>query len=327
MTPVDGMTWVFDDIYNKGKDGDDPDIEIIEVSIHDNPYVSEVAAQRILGSYGTDERKARESGLFIELGGRVFKEFAKETHVIPYVLPPRDWEWYCSFDHGYNNPTAILWHAVSPENNVITFSEHYQSEMTVKEHAAVFHSRNAAFGRVPDIVCGDPAMHQRSGISGTSIVQEYAEHGVYIATEGIPRDVQAGVNRMTQYLRLNPDNKAHWNITENCNALINELLRLRWQTWATRKGEFENNKKEKIHKKDDHAADSSRYFFTMLPDLTPEEIADHAAMDRWAKVQAAVGPSVSGVSTSGTWDEMLGKRIKTSWQTKESGDLFGLEYD
>lgn len=327
MTPVEGMTWVFDDIYNKGKDGDHPDIEVVEVSIHDNPYVSEEAVERVLGSYDADERRARERGQFIELGGRVFKEFAKETHVVPFVLPSRDWEWYCSIDHGFNNPTAMLWHAVSPNNRVITFSEHYKSEMTVKEHAAVFHARNAGFDRIPDIVCGDPAMHQRSGITGSSIVQEYAEHGVYIATEGIPRDVQAGVNRMTQYLRLNPDNKAHWSITENCDALINELLRLHWQTWATRKGGFENNKKEKIHKKDDHAADSSRYFFTMLPDLTPEDIVDQSAMNKFARITAAVGNSTTPVPVTGRWDELLKNRVQTQWKTQEFGDLYGMEYD
>ena len=31
MTPVEGMTWVFSDIYTPGKLGDDPDIEVIEV--------------------------------------------------------------------------------------------------------------------------------------------------------------------------------------------------------------------------------------------------------------------------------------------------------
>ena len=327
MTPVEGMTWVYDDIYMKGKDHDHPDIEVVEVSIHDNPYISTDAVSRVLGAYAKDERDARESGQFIQLGGRVFPEFARDTHVIPYVLPPRNWEWYCSIDHGFNNPTAMLWHAVSPDNQVITFSEHYESEMTVKEHAEVFHIRNAGFDRVPDIVTGDPAMAQRNGITGTSIIQEYAEHGVYISTEGLPRDVSIGVNKMTQYLRLNPENKAHWNITENCDALINEMLRLHWQTWATRKGAFENNKKEKIHKKDDHAADSSRYFFTLLPDLTPEEISDVSAIQRFDNLTAAVGHYVTGAPVSGTWDELISKRTKTEWGVQSASDLYGLEFD
>lgn len=328
MTPTEGMTWVYQDLYLKGKDETDPDIKVIEVDISENPYISSEAVARILEGYDKDERNARAHGQFVQLGGRVFKEFAKETHVIPYVLPPRNWEWYVSIDHGFNNPTAMLWHAVSPDNRVITFSEHYESEMTVKEHAEIFHLRNSGFNRIPDFVVGDPALNQRSGITGTSIVQEYAEYGVFVSTEGIPRDVMTGVNKMTQYLRLNPENVPHWQITENCDAFINEMLHLRWQTWATRKSAFQNNKKEKIHKKDDHAADSARYFATMLPDLTPEDIVDQAPIDRFRKITAAVGEYVTGTPVAGHWDELIAQRSQaTVWKVQSETDLYGLEYD
>lgn len=340
MTPVEGMSWVYDDLYVPGKDQNDPDIEVIEVDMLENPHVSPEAAERYLKTLDDQERKAREHGHFVQLGGRVFKEFAKDTHVIELTdsrltnsAPPLDWEWYVSIDHGFNNPTAMLWHAVSPDNQVITFSEHYKSEMTVKEHAAIFHARNAAFGRVPDIVCGDPAMHQRNAITGTSIVQEYAEHGVFISTDGIPRDVATGVNTMTQYLRLDANNKPHWYITENCDAFINEMLRLRWKTWSNRKMQYENNKHEQIHKKDDHACDSARYFFTLLPDLTP--IEDAAVAENNGLLHAVVGNSVTAAPISGSWDQLLASQTRSEgssgssqkWNIRQSQDLGGLEWD
>jgi phage terminase large subunit-like protein len=341
MTPVEGMSWVYDDLYHPGKELGDPDIEVIEVDMLDNPHVSKEAAERFLRTLDKDEREAREHGKFVQLGGRVFKQFSKDTHVVESFTPPLDWEWYVSIDHGFNNPTAMLWHAVSPKDEVITFSEHYKSEMTVAEHAAVFHARNAMLGRVPDVICGDPAMHQRSAITGTSIIQEYADNGVYISTEGIPRDVQVGVNRMTGYLRLNPDNKCHWHITENCDALINEMLRLRWKTWANRKGQYENNKHEQIHKKDDHACDSARYFFTLLPDLTPMEERDPTEVLN-AALAGAVGHAVTAAPVSGSWDQLLARQnsqgggysgseghsgSSQKWRISASSDLAGFEYD
>lgn len=326
MTPVEGMTWVFEDLFDKP----DEDVEIITVDMAENPYVSADARNRFLKTLDKDERDAREHGKFIQLGGLVFKQFNKDTHVIPSTTPPKDWEWYVSIDHGYNNPTAMLWHAVSRDDQVITFSEHYASEMTIKEHAAVFHERNKSFGRVPDIVCGDPAMHQRSPITGTSLIQEYGDHGVFISTEGIPKDVQVGVNRINQYLRLDANNKSHWQITEDCNALINELQRLRWKTWANRKAVFENNKHEQIHKKDDHACDSTRYFFTLLPDLGPVDDEPNS-VDYNSILKTVIGPSVAGTGISGTWDEMLSARIKAGetgpWKITQFSDLSGLEYD
>src|SRR4030095_5901711 len=148
MTPVEGMTWVFEDLFDKP----DEDVEIITVDMAENPYVSADARNRFLKTLDKDERDAREHGKFIQLGGLVFKQFARATHVIPAIVPPKDWEWYTSIDHGYNNPTAMLWHAVSRDDQVITFSEHYESEMTIKEHAAVFHERNKAFGRVHAVI-------------------------------------------------------------------------------------------------------------------------------------------------------------------------------
>lgn len=341
MTPVEGMSWVYDDLYVPGKSALSADIEVIEVDMLDNPYIDKASAERYLSTLDPQERKAREHGHFVQLGGRVLKEFAKETHVIEPIIPPLDWEWYVSIDHGFNNPTAILWHAVSPDNYVITFSEHYKSEMTVKEHAAIYHARNALFSRVPDVVCGDPAMHQRSGITGTSIIQEYADAGVYISTEGIPKDTAVGINKMTQYLRLDADNKPHWQVTENCDALINEALRLRWKTWANRKMQYENNKHEQIHKKDDHACDSTRYFFTLMPDLTP--LSDGTPEQISRGLAAAVGHAVVAAPLSGSWDKLLAHRLGTeasgnvgfgrpsgqgqNWNIQESYDLNGFEYD
>lgn len=149
MTPVEGMTWIYDDLYLPGKDGNDENIEVIEVDMAENPHVSETARNRYLNTLDQEERRAREHGHFVQQGGRVLKEFAIDTHVIAPIVPDRGWEWYVSIDHGFNNPTAILWHAVSPDDQVITFSEHYQSEMTVKEHAQIFHERNKQFGRAP----------------------------------------------------------------------------------------------------------------------------------------------------------------------------------
>jgi phage terminase large subunit-like protein len=306
MTPVEGMSWIFDDIYQPGLEGH-PDIEVIEIEMQENPHLSTEAINRFLDSLDPDERKARERGEFVAIGGRVFKMFNETDHVIDPIMPPKNWNWFVSFDHGLNNPTAIEWHAVSPDNEVITFDEHYASEMTVAEHAAVFHEVVKKHGKFPDFIVGDPAMHQRNAVTGTSIVQEYASHGIYIAEAN--NNVESGVERMTQYLRIRKDGTPSWRITRNCPFLVKEMKKLRWATFSSRKMQYENNKQEKIHKKDDHACDSTRYFFSFMPDLTPQKPMVKDLNSLVAEHSAQIGAVPAG-AVSGSWDDLLAHQIK-----------------
>jgi phage terminase large subunit-like protein len=297
MTPVEGITWVHSVIYEPTVNGPDAliiepggpnhgavirnektEILVIEVDQDENPHLSEEGKRRGLSLLDTEEdRAARKSGKFVQLGGLIFKTFDKNVHVIPPFMPPKNWEWYSSTDHGWNNPSAWLWHAVAPNGDVYTFSEHYQSELTVEEHAAIVLMREALWEKTPDIRTGDPAMKQTTAHKGTSIIQEYAEQGIYISVDSVPRDVSIGILRMQQYLRVHPVTKQpRWFITENCVNLIAEIQKLRWKKYASKKADYENNKREEIHKKDDHACDSARYFFTFMPDLSLSDYVDPA---------------------------------------------------
>lgn len=329
MTPVEGMTWVYEDIFVPVVvKGTDKSIFVIQVDMLDNPHISPEAAESYLRTLDDDERKAREHGTFVQLGGLVYKKFDRKIHVIPAgeEYPPKDWLWYVSLDHGYNNPTAVLWHAVSPEGNIITFGEHYASEMTIEDHAYIIKQKNALFGKEPDYYVADPAIAQRSGITGTSIQAEYAMRNLYFALGN--NDVDTGVAKVQMYLRINPATGKPWRqITENCTHLIDEMSRLRWATYASKKMQFRNNPQEKIHKKDDHACDADRYFHTFLPDLSPEQMG--------VEEKPEPGPEMRGGKTKpyGSIDEVLAMMVApsrnplTEWSTTHHTDLTGLEAD
>lgn len=299
MTPVEGITWLYDSIYIPVTDSESTEIIeeagnaygqvvrnkememlIVEVDSAENPYLSKKGMQRSIALLDDEDKLARQSGKFVEMSGLVYKSFDINKHVIEPFVPPADWDWYMSIDHGWNNPTAILWHAVSPDGTVYTFSEHYASQMTIEQHATVIHMREAMWGREPDLRVGDPAMKQVTAVTGTSIIQEYADREVYISVDQIPRDVAIGIARIQQYLRVDTETgKPKWLITENCVNLIKEMRRLRWKKYASKKMQYENNKSEQIHKKDDHACDSARYFFTCMPELSSSDYVSPDAPD------------------------------------------------
>lgn len=272
LTPVQGMLWMYDDIYMLGKN--DPlgsDISVIEVETYENPYLeeAEIAKLEILLK---DEADSRIRGKFIRRGGLIYKDFDPQIHVINQINKiPDNWELYASGDHGYNNPTSWHWHGVDPDGNVVTFAEHYESEMVVSEHATRIKQINKIVGRDPGMYIGDPAMSQRNGITGSTIQSEYALNGIYINPAN--NDVLSGINKVNSYLQRNSAGKPRWYITRNCSHAIWEIQRYRWKTWASKQTERENNKYDIPHKKDDHAMDDIRYFFTIMPDLTPIPVA------------------------------------------------------
>lgn len=301
-TSVEGMGWTYEllwepaDLYRQRvsnseqstepRDNENADIGIFELSQKDNPYLKTAVESRGKYYVGMDEneRKIREDGAFLARAGRIFPSWNIHDHVLnEHFLPSEHWKIYTSTDFGWSNPTAWLWHAVHPDGRIYTFAEHYKSEMTVAQHSEVvlakevfMHLDSAKIIRV-----GDPNNGNAHVINGTSYVSEYASNGVYIGTENIPRDVQIGIEKMQGYVRLERrngwgENKPRWMISPNCVNLIRELKKLRRASYDSAKKAFDSNKREEVHKKDDHAFDSARYFFTHMPDLAPsvEEIIE-----------------------------------------------------
>jgi phage terminase large subunit-like protein len=268
MTPLLGLTWVYDDIYMKK---DEEGITVVEVSMDENEYLAKTEVDAFLQGLNAEERKARGEGKFTAIGGLIFKEFSPETHVIPPMIPPLSWEWYVSLDHGINNPTAILWHGVSPDGNIVTFSESYASDLTIEQHATTIHAREAHFGRTPDYRVIDPACRQRQAVTGDSIIAEYAKLDLHFIPGN--NDVAVGISKMRSYLALDGERKPRWYITEDCPNFIKEMQRYRYATYLSSKVASRSNLQEQPVKKDDHAIDSARYFITLMPDLQPVAIS------------------------------------------------------
>ena len=276
LTPLDGMTWIYDTLYVPGSEGSEI-INVVEASIHENTNLSTQAIQLYLDTVtDPDEKQARIAGKFIQLGGRVYKEYDPGTddnpgkHIIENFELPKSWDFHASMDHGLNNPTAWLFHGISPTGEVVTFWEHYANEMTVAEHAKVVLDACKALGRMPSLFIGDPSIAQRNAITMTSVQIEYSIHGIPIGLAN--NDVVVGINKVKSYLRDDPNTKRpRWKHTPNCVMLKKEMSRLRWKTYASKKMQHDMNPYEEVHKKGDHCPDALRYEFSIMPDLTPEK--------------------------------------------------------
>lgn len=277
MTPVEGMTWTFEEIYESAIRGQNNLVDVIQVAVQENTYLSPEAIIDVLAGYDEEGVKIRGTGEYVAIGGLVFKHYDPDIHVIKAGVPPKSWTHYMSLDAGYNNPTAVHFHAVSPTGEVVTYWEHYKSEMTVSQHAEIILAQEEKLrklGIVPFLKIADPAIKQRQQTTGLSIQIEYAQKGVNLAL-GAKRDVNAGLDKMNDYLRLKK-----WFITEDCPNLQKEMRTYKRAQYATSKLRAKNNKKEEPQKKNDHAIDGCRYFYSYMPELVVEKVKKAPSLTR-----------------------------------------------
>jgi phage terminase large subunit-like protein len=316
MTPVDGMTWIYDDVYLAAKT--DPNIKVVEVDQGENPYLNHAERDSFLSGLSADERKARVSGKFVQIGGLVYKDFSEKNILDPFS-PPEEWLHVAAMDHGLNNPTAWLWAAVNRAGDIYVFDEHYEAGKVVSYHASAVLQKEGTHRRPPDYRVGDPSIKARNPITGTSIHLEYIEHGVPIVLGD--NTVNAGINRVSRLIRgpLVTDDKGNQvnipklYVTRNCVNLIHELYRYRWGTWSTKKMNYEKNKKEDPHKKDDHAVDALRYLVASRPEIedwsvpeVPRLEGSNPAVDPYAgRIDEDVSPGLRRYSSKNS-DEILG---------------------
>lgn len=321
MTPVEGMTWTFDELYIASKT--DPGIAVIQVDMGENPHISPDEIDAFMVGLSVDERKARVHGRYVQIGGLIYAKAFSATNVIDPIIPPKSWLHVASLDHGLNNPTCWLWGAVDRDGRIVIYDEHYESQQLVSYHASVVHVRNQEHGRAPDYYIGDPSITQRSPLSGESVQLEYVEHGIPVMLGD--NNVSGGLQRVARYLLGVEDPKSltepkaripRLYITRNCTNLLWELPRYRWSNWATRKTRDDKNKKEEPHKKNDHACDALRYLVSSRPQQVDDGshvpaiiLPDGANVPVSSPVDSEFGitpEDFSGVNRPEGWDPELG---------------------
>ncbi len=107
MTPINGMTWIYDDIYS---DTGNPLYYISEAEWNDNPYLTDSQKnimRGILEKRG-QSLEVREKGHFVSRVGLVCSWWRREKHLREYKSFPVDWSYFEIFDGGWTDPATWL---------------------------------------------------------------------------------------------------------------------------------------------------------------------------------------------------------------------------
>lgn len=276
-TPILGKNWMYERIYQASLSHQNTDVQSWTVSLLENKFVPTEEKERARALLTEDEIERRFYGLFTSLSGAVFKELRPELHFIPRFPIPVTWRKVRAIDLGYVNAFCCLWGAVSPDDMLYIYLEHYQPEMLLEDHAAEITRLENDVSLYADV-----AKYGTVGLIESTICdhdrQERAElekYGIY--TDPANKDVRLSIQIINRLLkpRLSYDGLEHPQlyIFDDLPNITREIQNYRWNPKAA-------GGKEEPLKEDDHSVDALRYlstyFFAHMADDSPVEIVERS---------------------------------------------------
>lgn len=253
MTPLKGMTFVYDRIYmNKTSD---PEVWHETMEWADNPFLDVKEVERASASLDGAALDSRRYGRFSTGSGLIYPEFSEANIVEPFEIP-REWQDKLSIDPGLNNPTSVHWYAVDGEGTVFVCAEHYESGKDVGYHAAKIAEisdrlnwKRDGFGRINALI--DCAANQQTLSAEKSVTRLFSELNIAV-NPAVDKNVYSGISRVKMFLK-GSDGVIRLKIFSTCVNLIREMKNYRWA--------FD----DVPIKKDDHALDELRYYIMSCP--------------------------------------------------------------
>ncbi len=260
MTPLKGMTYVYDTIYmNKYND---PTVWYEFMQWDDNPYLNEEAKNIMKSSLSADELKSRQFGEFLDVGGRVYPEFDENINVIEPFDIPYEWQDKLSIDPGLKNPLSCHWYAVDYDGNIYVVAEHYDREKDISYHSEKIYeiSRELNWhtnsnGMLEGLI--DSAANQTTLASRKSVADLFYDHRILVNTN-VNKDVFSGIQRVKSYLK-NAKGETKLYIFNTCTNMIREMKGYRWGYG------------DSPVKTDDHSMDELRYYIMSRPENKPSK--------------------------------------------------------
>ncbi len=250
MTPLKGLTFVYDEIFLNKYNSKQVWYEFIEWN--DNPYLSKKEIKQLVSSMSESQLLSRRYGQFADESGPVYPEFDENIHVIQPFTVPYEWQDTLSIDPGLKNPLSCHFYCVDYDGNVYVVAEHYQAGLSVEEHSAIIKGicdkigwRRNFSGGINALI--DSAANQKTLAYSKSVAELFYENGIYVNTN-VNKDLFTGINRVKSYFK---NNKLF--IFSNCVNLIREIKGYRY------------GKGDCPVKQNDHSLDELRYYIMSKP--------------------------------------------------------------
>lgn len=243
---------------NFTEDEDPNDYVFIPAKVYDNKALMEANPEyiKVLKALPDHLRRAYLDGDWDVVDGQYFEEFSRQKHVVEPFEIPQHWKKFRAMDWGYNDPTAVLWLAISPDKHVYVYRELYKNKMLATEAARKIRELSA-FENISYTVAS-PDMWQHRGakdvLGGENVAETFAKCGIPLIKADNARVV--GWQRLRENLADTDDGTPTLQIFNTCTNLLRTLPALYYD---------EHDHEDVSDRCEDHAPEALRYAVMSRP--------------------------------------------------------------
>lgn len=265
MTPTQGLTWVYNDVYLKRNDLET--VKCFFLNTEANEYLNQEELARLKEKH-KDDWAMRGRGEFISRTGQIFKIDRLVNICKPFPIP-KNWNRYRIIDPGIGHATGCLWVAVSPLNRRFYYREYLVPDLNIKQNSeAIISMSNYPDGTKETFLANiiDPNSGEARAMgSGTTARIDYSVNGIpcLLAND----NVEMGIDMVSQSLMRLADGFSKSVIFETNVKQIDTMLGYVWGAKRMDGIVYSTGKPKKIN---DELPDCTRYFEMYNPDYFSE---------------------------------------------------------
>lgn len=255
----------------------------VQALAKDNPYVdAEYESQ--MSTYSDEQKAALRDGRWDIFEGQAFPEVTLETHGLGKITPadiPGNYQLYMTFDYGYGAPFSVGWWYADGDGRLVRFSEWYGWNGTPnkglslpdREIAQGILAREEEMGiqgrdiyRLAGHDCGSKRANPYGTVKGKSVVEGFAEEGVYLNIADPDRIV--GARQFRQRIKTKIGGMPMLMAAAECEQFFRTIPRLITRS-SNVKGGLEDI--EEGRHVEDHIYDETRMICTFCRMPEPED--------------------------------------------------------
>ena len=254
MTPLKGLTWVYNEIYLNERN--DSEVWYENISWQDNPFLNQQEVQKLKSQMSEKELGSRCDGKFISSNGLIYPNFDENFNVIEPFDVPKEWFDNISIDPGFTNPLSCHFYACDYDGNIYVVAEVYASQTSIEQHAQKIHKiadelgwpKNSK-GYLNALI--DSASLQKTLACQDTVAEQFYNYKINCNTK-VNKSL-VGLQKVRKYI-CDANGVRKLFIFKNCTNMIREI----------KSYTFGND--ESPVKKDDHSMDELRYYIMSKQD-------------------------------------------------------------